>query len=116
MLVVKHNLCLFTKLHINGADMYGKKLKEIRKHLLATQEKMAELMNVSTRTYVSYERDENNPPYSMLVHLCIRYNINLNWFIANVGEMIIAPEYEDIKSEVLKKVDEILIKYGIKKL
>lgn len=95
--------------------MYGKKLKEIRKHLSATQEEMAKLMDLSPRTYVSYERDENNPPYSMLVNLCKKYNVNLNWFIADVGESFNAPEYEDVKEEVLNEVDRILIKYGIKK-
>ena len=95
--------------------MYGKKLKEIRKHLSATQEGMAQLMNVSPRTYVSYERDENNPPYSMLVHLCIKYKVNLNWFIADVGQPFNTPEYEDVKEEVLAEVDRILIKYGVKK-
>lgn len=115
MFIVKHKLCIFTKLHTFGVIMYGKKLKEIRKQLAVTQEKMANFLGVSPRTYVSYERDENNPPYNMLVKLCIEYKINLNWFIADFGEMFNPPEYEDIKEEVLNEVDKVLIKYGIKK-
>ena len=42
---------------------------------------MAELLSIPYRTYTAYERNENNPPYSMLVILCNKYNINLNWLI-----------------------------------
>lgn len=42
--------------------MFGKKLKSIRKQLSVTQEQMATLLNISSRTYAAYERDENNPP------------------------------------------------------
>ena len=90
--------------------MFGKKLKEIRKQLSKTQEGMAELLNISTRTYTSYEREENNPPYSMLVQLCTKYNVNLNWLIADVGEMFNASEFEDVKNEVLEEVNKILSK------
>ena len=96
--------------------MYGKKLKEIRKQLSSTQEGMAKLMELSLRTYVSYEREENNPPYSMLVRLCKKYNVNLNWFIADVGEPFNAPQYEDVKDEILREVNEILKKYGVKNI
>ena len=110
----QHILCLFTKLHKGGGKMYGNKLKQIRKHLSVTQDNMAKLMNISPRTYVSYERDENNPPYSMLVLLCNKYNVNLNWFIADNGSPFNAPKYEDVKDDVLKEVNEILAKYGFK--
>lgn len=93
--------------------MYGKKLKSIRKHMELTQEKMAELLKISNRTYVSYERDENNPPYSMLVNLCRDYNVNLNWFIADIGKMFILPEYSTVKDEILKEVEKMLKDRGI---
>lgn len=94
--------------------MFGKKLKEIRKQLSKTQEGMAELLNISTRTYTSYEREENNPPYSMLVQLCTKYNVNLNWLIADIGEMFNASEFEDVKNEVLEEVNKVLARYGFK--
>lgn len=95
--------------------MYGKKLKEIRNTLSATQEKMAELMNMSKRTYISYERDENNPPYSMLVQLCIKYKVNLNWFIADTGEMFNERQASDTKDGFEQNVVEVLKKYGLLK-
>jgi len=113
MFVVKHKLCFLIKLHTFGVNMFGKKLKEIRKHLSVTQDGMAELMKIPARTYTSYERDENNPPYSMLVHLCIKYKINLNWFIANTGDMFIANKPSATDDELEHKVVEVMKKYGV---
>lgn len=113
MLVVKHKLCMFTKIHINGVFMYGEKLKQIRKALNVTQDKMAELLNISARTYSAYERNENKPSYIMLVDLCQNKNINLNWFIADVGEMFNSKQTSVINKELEQKVVEIMKKYGI---
>lgn len=88
--------------------MYGKKLKEIRTRWMLTQDKMASLLNVSARTYTSYEREENNPPYSMLVNLCKEHDINLNWFIANVGEMFIKKEPVGFREEIKQAFKEMI--------
>lgn len=93
--------------------MYGEKLKKIRKFLSTTQDGMAELLGVSARSYTSYERNENNPPYSMLVSLCKKYNINLNWFIADVGEMINPQQFDTAKDELRLEVLQILKDEGI---
>lgn len=69
--------------------MYGKKLKLIRNTLNLSQEQMAAKLNLAYRTYAAYERNENNPPYSMLVDILKNFDINLNWFIGDVGEMFI---------------------------
>lgn len=93
--------------------MYGKKLKKIRKHLSFTQDELAKNLNISSRTYAAYERDENNPPYSMLVLLCANYKINLNWFIADIGEMLLAPQFEQVQGELALEVRKILREEGL---
>lgn len=93
--------------------MYGNKLKNIRKHFKLTQEEMALRLSVAVRSYAAYEREENNPPYSMLVLLYKDFNINLNWFIANVGEMFNAPKFEDVQDEITAKVESILKSKGL---
>lgn len=93
--------------------MFGKKLKEIRKSLSATQEGMAELLNVSVRSYTSYERNENNPPYSMLVVLCKEFDVNLNWLIADVGSMFRTAQFGTAKNELRHEVLQILKCEGI---
>lgn len=93
--------------------MYGKNLKKIRKRLDITQDKMAEMLGISARTYAAYERDENNPPYSMLVILHNNHNVNLNWFITGEGEMFNPPKFEDVKEDLEIKVLDILKKQGL---
>lgn len=93
--------------------MYGKKLKEIRKSLSYTQDEMALALAIPVRTYSSYERNENNPPYSMLQNLCNKYEVNLNWFIANVGEMFNKQQPSVNDFELEQKVVDVMKKYGI---
>lgn len=106
------------KLHNNGVEMYGNKLKEIRKYLSATQQEMADILGISYRTYSSYERNENNPPYSMLIFLCKNYKVNLNWFIANEGKMLNENglnEFDELKNKILIEVRAMLKDEGILK-
>lgn len=102
-----------TKLHIFGVDMFGERLKKIRKNLAFTQDSLACELGMATRTYASYEREENNPPYSMLLMLLQKYNVNMNWFISGEGQMFNAPKYEEVESEIESKVLAILKKQGV---
>ncbi len=40
--------------------------------------------------------------------------MNLNWLVSGKGSMFNSPEFEDAREEILKEVDEILVKYGVK--
>ncbi|MBE7713723.1 MAG: helix-turn-helix transcriptional regulator [Cyanobacteria bacterium SIG26] len=82
--------------------MFGKNLKKLRKNLSVTQDEMAVLLNMSSRTYASYEREENNPPYSMLRVLYSDHNVNLNWFVTGDGEMFI-DKCEDTHAIILNE-------------
>ncbi len=93
--------------------MFGEKLKTLRQRLMYTQSAMADNLNISARTYASYEREENNPPYSMLLVLCEKYDVNLNWFIADKGEMFNAPQFEQAQEEFALKVRQILKDEGL---
>ena len=93
--------------------MYGSKLKKIRKNLKLTQDEMAARLGIAVRSYAAYEREENNPPYSMLVLLCKEHNINLNWFVADIGEMFNVPKFEDVQDEITLKVESILKAKGL---
>ena len=93
--------------------MFGERLKKIRKHFNFTQEQMACELDFPVRTYASYEREENNPPYSMLLLLLEKYDVNLNWFISGNGKMFNAPKYEDVENSVESVVLEILKEKGV---
>ena len=113
MHIVKHNICIFTKVHTFGVGMYGNRLKEIRKKLNCTQEQMAQYLGVPYRTYTSYERGENKPSYSMLDNLCQKENVNLNWFISGIGNMFNPPQFEQVQDELAQKVRTILREEGL---
>lgn len=95
--------------------MFGKKLKEIRKSLSYTQDEMSVALAIPVRTYSSYERDENNPPYSILEILCSKYSVNLNWFIANIGDVFneSSEQNEQLENLVEQIVDKKMKERGL---
>lgn len=96
--------------------MYKERIKEIRSKLKLSVAKFAEKIKIPARTIVSYENDGRNPSIEFLTQCCTILNVNANWFLTGKGDMFNAPQYEDVKDEILKEVDEILVKYGVKNL
>ena len=95
---------------------YGEKLKQIRQKLLLMQDEFAGALEMKSRAYAAYERNENKPPLFMLEMLCNDYDVNLNWLISGKGNMFnSAPENisSDIKDEIIKTVEEYLKTRGI---
>ena len=114
MFIINMYYVIMLQKFIFGCNMYGKKLKKIRKQIAPTQEEMASILGISGRTYAAYERDENNPPYSMLVTLCKQFNVNLNWLIADIGEMFIKKVQPSVSNDELEqKVVQVMKKYGV---
>ena len=97
--------------------MYGGKLHEIRKKLNLSQEEIAAQTNTSYRAYTSYERGDRKPSFEFLENLVIKFNVNLNWLIANTGEPFETKQElrQDFKNEILSEVKEMLIKEGVLK-
>lgn len=96
--------------------MYANRIKEIRKKLNLSVAKMAEKIKIPSRTITGYERNERTPSVEFVAQCCTILNINANWFLTGKGEMFNAPQYEDVKDEILNEVNQVLVKYGIKKL
>ena len=93
----------------------GIRLRKCREYLKISQDDIAKLFG-STASYISLvENDKSKLSVENLVKLLLRYNINLNYLLAGVGNPFNTGENEEIREKVLKEVDEILIKYGIKK-
>lgn len=104
---------------IFGVLMISENLQNLRKKLLLKQDEFALKLDIAPRAYANYERGERKPPYEMLIKLTDDFNVNLNWLIAGKGEMFIQPEknfaaeYEDVKEDILKKVQEMLKEKGL---
>ena len=68
--------------------------------------------NISYRAYTSYESGERKMPVEFLKVLCEHYNVNLNWLIADKGEMFI-DKNSTSDSNLKAEVEEILKQYGL---
>ena len=95
--------------------MYGKKLQKIRKKLNLSQEEFATQTNITYRAYTSYERGDRKPSFEFLENLVLKYNVNLNWLIANSGEPFTTKNAlkETLKDEILLEIKQILFQNGI---
>lgn len=96
--------------------MFSENLKKIRQHLGLSVAKFADKLDIPQRTLTTYERGERTPSWKLFTQLYQKLNINLNWFVSGKGKMFNAPQYEDVKDEILNEVNQVLVKYGIKKL
>lgn len=87
---------------------YGEKLKQIRQKLLLTQDEFAGALEMKSRAYAAYERNENKPPLFMLEMLCNDYDVNLNWLISGKGDMFNRKQPANLKDEIKQAVREML--------
>ena len=93
--------------------MFGKRLQKVRKKLQLSQEDISTQIGISYRAYSSYEREDRKPPIDFLEKLVSKYKISLNYLIAGIGNEFIAPQYEDVKDEILKEVEKMLKAKGL---
>ena len=93
--------------------MYRERIKKIRSELKLSVAKMADEMNIPSRTFVSYESDGRTPSLEFLTQLCKTFNVNANWFVTGDGMMFNAPEFEQVKDELAQQVRQILREEGL---
>lgn len=91
----------------------GKRLKKIRKALDFTQEQFGEKLKMSKQYYSNIENDRTVLNNDKLAVLHNDYNVNLNYLFSGVGEMFNTPQFEDVKDDILKEIEEMLRKRGI---
>lgn len=87
--------------------MYVKRIKDIREALGLSVPKLAERINIKSRTIVSYESGRD-PSVEFLAQLHKVYNVNLNWFVSGKGEMFIKEQPADFKSTVKQAIQELI--------
>ncbi|MBR1383748.1 MAG: helix-turn-helix transcriptional regulator [Ruminococcus sp.] len=61
--------------------MYGQRLKEARKKKKLSQEKVAEILNISRSNITKYELETLEPNLQTLKELCIVYNVSADYII-----------------------------------
>ena len=90
--------------------MISERLCKIRKKLLLSQADISTQTGISYRAYSSYERGERKPSIEFLELLVTKFNINLNYLVAGIGEMFIAnaQQFEQEQEVFAQKVRQIL--------
>lgn len=59
---------------------FGKRLKKIRKQHNITQERFAEMLNVSTDSITKYETGKVNIGHDYIIKICKMFNISADYF------------------------------------
>ena len=95
------------------AKTIGKNLKEVRNYYKLSIDEFAKKLNISSRAYSSYEYDERKPTYELYFNIRTVFDVNLNWLIANDGDMLMLPSYEQVEDKLTQKVENILRKNGL---
>ena len=82
----------------------GMRMREVRKALGLTQEKMVENFDIGRANYSRIEKGEVFPNPSMLNTLRTQFNVSLDWLITNNDNMFI-PEDGDRRKEAIDPGD-----------
>lgn len=94
--------------------MVGERLAELRKDRGLSQKELAAILELSTSTISSYEREINEPDDVIKIKIARYFNISLDYLLGAIddelaldrGNMLILPE--DLSEEERKTVDEFV--------
>ena len=59
----------------------GKNLKELRTEHGYTQKQVADLLNINSVTYLHYEKDQREPPLSLLADMAKLYDVSVDYLL-----------------------------------
>lgn len=78
-------------------DNIGDRIKNVRKILSIQQTEFAKEVGVSQSTISSYEKNQRNPPISVLKVIADTYNINLDYLLNNEEPILLNQKIDNIK-------------------
>ena len=59
----------------------GKRLKELREERNLTQKQLADILGINSVTYLHYEKDQREPPLSLLVDIAKFYDVSVDYLL-----------------------------------
>lgn len=94
----------------------SQRIKQVRQLLNKSQQDLADELNVTKQAISNIETGKCAPSLNLLSKLLIDYNVNLNYIIANIGEIFLSGNSpnDELKNSILKEVEKMLEKRGIK--
>ncbi len=95
--------------------MYSTNLKQLRKELNLSAQKLADKLGVSQSSIAQYELGNREPNYNFLLQLYLKMGINLNWFVSGQGEMFITDKKapQSFEAQVETIFNKLLEQKGI---
>lgn len=91
----------------------GEKLKIILKDKNLTQADLSNIVGISRQTMSSIMNNVSKPNWEFLTVLNTQLKVNLNWLIADNGNMYVSTPNEALKNELRKEFEELLRKKGL---
>ena len=59
----------------------GKNLKELRLEQGYTQKQVADMLNINSVTYLHYEKEQREPPLSLLADMAKLYEVSVDYLL-----------------------------------
>ena len=59
----------------------GKRLKELREENNFTQKQVAEMLGINSVTYLHYEKEQREPPLSLLADIAKLYGVSVDYIL-----------------------------------
>ena len=59
----------------------GKRLKELREEKGLTQKQLADLISINSVTYLHYEKEQREPPLSLLADIAVFYGVTVDYLL-----------------------------------
>ena len=63
------------------STLLGKKLKELREERGLTQKQLSELLGLNSVTYLHYEKEQREPPLSLLVEFAKFFEVSTDYLL-----------------------------------
>jgi Predicted transcriptional regulators len=79
---------------------FGKRLKKIRKQHHITQERLAEILNVSTDSITKYETGKVNIGHDYIMIICIMFHISADYFYFGQDKRLVS-DVKNSEEEVM---------------
>ena len=70
-----------TKLSMEGMEVIGERLLELRKDADLTQDDLALILNINKHSISSYERDKSEPPDSIKIAIAKYFNVSIDYLL-----------------------------------
>lgn len=89
--------------------MFDDRLKNLRDKKKLTQKQVAEMLEINTRTYSSYENNEREPSSEVLILIADLFNVSVDYLLGLDESRILRQEIGRKKNEPLSHIEKQVI-------